>query len=173
MSNTAVQNIRLNEAGLPDPDPMDLQGDRIQPSESSANHAGSDVEIRESRDRDVVIYDGQCNFCVGSVRRLRWLDWSDRLRYLSLHDDRVAVRYPRLEKEDLLQQMYVMTPGGDAFGGADAVRYLTRRMPILWPVMPLMHLPFSHHVWHWMYRFVARRRYLLGGKRCEDGVCRL
>ena len=123
-------------------------------------------------DADVVIYDGECNFCRGQVANLRWLDWSgERLAFLSLHDPRVAERYPDLTREALMEQMYVIDRSGRRHGGAEAVRYLSRRLPTLWIVAPVLHLPFTAGLWRWAYRQVAKRRYRLAGKSCENDAC--
>ena len=123
-------------------------------------------------DADVVIYDGQCNFCRSQVSKLRRLDCcGNRLSFLSLHDTRVAQRYPDLQHDDLMEQMYVIDPHDRRHGGADAVRYLSRRLPLLWPLVPLLHLPGTARLWRWMYRQVASRRYRLAGRSCEDDTC--
>ncbi|MGV3484428.1 MAG: thiol-disulfide oxidoreductase DCC family protein [Planctomycetaceae bacterium] len=123
---------------------------------------------------DVVIYDGECNFCKAQVSRLRMLDrWGHRLSYLSLHDPRVAERYPHLTHAQLMEQMYVVDRSGRAMGGSDAVRYLSRRMPLLWPLMPILHLPGTAALWRWGYQQIAKRRYLLGGRsqECAEDAC--
>ncbi|MEM9827611.1 MAG: DUF393 domain-containing protein [Planctomycetota bacterium] len=123
-------------------------------------------------DGDVVIYDGDCNFCIGQVQRLARWDWRKRLRFLSLHDPRVADRYPDLSHDQLMEQMYVVSPEGKRFGGSDAVRYLSWRLPLLWPAMPILHLPGTAWLWRWMYRQVAKRRYRLAGKASDcEGSC--
>ena len=121
---------------------------------------------------DVVIYDGQCNFCRSQVRNLRRFDWGGkRLAFISLHDPRVAEWYPDLTHEELMDQMYVIDRSGRRHAGADAVRYLSRRLPTLWPAAPVLHLPGSAGLWRWMYGQVAKRRYKIAGKSCEDDAC--
>ncbi|TWU01551.1 hypothetical protein Pla100_12860 [Neorhodopirellula pilleata] len=144
------------EHGLPDPDA----------------HSGSGV------DRDVVIYDGDCAFCTAQVQRLHGLDWGrGRLAFLSLHDPRVAERYGDLTREQLMNQMFVIDTDGNRHGGADAVRYLSRRLPAIWWAAPVLHLPGSAKLWRWMYHQVAKRRYWIstkffGGKpKCETDSC--
>ncbi len=123
-------------------------------------------------DVDVVIYDGQCNFCRAQVANLRRLDRAgQRLTYISLHDPRVADRYPDLTEQQLMDQMYVVDRQGGRHGGADAVRYLSRRLPVLWIAAPFLHLPGTAKLWRWMYRQVAKRRYKLAGKSCEKEAC--
>lgn len=121
---------------------------------------------------DVVIYDGQCNFCRSQVTNLRRLDCCGRrLSYLSLHDPRVAQRYPDLSHDELMEQMFVIDQSDRRHGGADAFRYLSRRLPLLWLVAPILHIPGTGRLWRWMYRQVAKRRYKLAGKSCENDVC--
>lgn len=123
-------------------------------------------------DADVVIYDGECNFCRSQVKRLRRLDWGGkRLAFISLHDSRVAERFPDLTYDQLMDQMYVIDRNEVRHAGADAVRYLTRRLPLLWAVAPILHLPGTARLWRWLYKQIAKRRYKLAGRSCENDVC--
>ncbi|MDA8744461.1 DUF393 domain-containing protein [Rubripirellula amarantea] len=126
------------------------------------------------KDSNVVIYDGQCNFCLGQVNNLRRLDiGGKRLSFISLHDPRVKERYPDLSHDDLMAQMYVIDRDQNRYGGSDAVRFLSRQLPLLWPVMPILHIPGTAGLWRWGYHQIAKRRYKLAGKNCEDGVCKI
>lgn len=130
-----------------------------------------DLEIQNRWTRDVVIYDGECRFCRGQVERLAKFDPQGKLTFISLHDPRLSKRYPELSYDELMRQMYVITPEGTKFGGAAAVRYLSRRLPRLYWLMPIMHIPFSLPLWQWAYHQVAKRRYKLAGKVCEGDTC--
>lgn len=122
---------------------------------------------------DVVIFDGHCRFCSAQVRRLARFDRSGRLSFLSLHDPETARRYPELSHERLMEELVIVDRSGVSRGGAAAFRYLSRRLPLLWPLAPLLHLPFSLPVWSWLYRQIARRRYLIAGRTdaCENDAC--
>ena len=122
-------------------------------------------------ERDVVIFDGQCKFCRAAVRQLRWMDTGGRLAYLSLHDPRVPQRYPDLSHDQLMREMYVVDTDGTAHGGSDAVKYLSRRLPVLWGAMPVLHLPGTAGLWRWGYHQVAKRRYRLAGKTDGNAGC--
>lgn len=120
----------------------------------------------------VVIFDGDCRFCQAQVARLAWLDRRGQLAFLSLHDPRTAARYPDLTYEQLMAQMYVVDPRGGRHGGAAALRHLSRQLPPLWPLAPLLHLPCSLPLWSWLYHEVAKRRYRWGRvSDCENGAC--
>ena len=123
-------------------------------------------------ERDTVLYDGKCRFCRSQIALLRALDCCAALRFVSLHDPAVARQFPELSAKDLLAQMYVVDRGGHARGGAEAVRYLSRRLPLLWPLALLLHIPGSLPLWSSLYAFVARNRYRIAGS-CQDGSCRL
>jgi predicted DCC family thiol-disulfide oxidoreductase YuxK len=130
--------------------------------------------IEERPRADVVIFDGQCRFCRAQVRRLAGFDGGQRLAFLSLHDRRAGELYPDLTHDQLMEQMYVVTPRGERYGGANALRYLSRRLPRLWAIAPLLHIPFSLPLWRWLYGQVARRRYALAGREtCEGDACKL
>ncbi|MCE9545749.1 MAG: DUF393 domain-containing protein [Planctomycetia bacterium] len=121
---------------------------------------------------DVVIFDGHCRICSGQIMRLdRWFG-GGRLAYLSLHDPEVARLYPDLSHDALMREMYVVDHNGGRHPGADAFRYLSRRLPRLWWLAPLLHIPFSLPLWSWLYRLVADNRYMFGRvDSCDDGAC--
>ncbi len=123
----------------------------------------------ENRDQDIVIYDGQCNFCRGQVENLRRLDGKNRFQFVSLHDPAVSSIVPDLSFEQLMEQMWIVTANGKRYGGADSMRYLSRRLPILWPLMPILHLPGTRPLWRWAYRKIAKARYRIAGKDCDEG----
>ena len=121
---------------------------------------------------DTVLYDGQCRFCRRQIEILRRLDVWGHLRFVSLHDPVVGRDFPELDHDDLMRQMYVVDTSGRARGGAESVRYLSRRLPLLWPIALPLHVPGSMPVWNALYRLVARNRYRIAGT-CAEGTCRL
>lgn len=137
----------------------------------SAETAAPLLDMDARAGADIVIYDGNCNFCRAQVRRLAWFG-GDRLTFVSLHDERVASRFPELSHEELMQQMFVVTPSGEQYGGANAVRYLSRRLPKLWFLAPLMHIPFSLPLWQYLYQLIARSRYQIAGS-CDSDSCKI
>ncbi|HND52233.1 MAG TPA: DUF393 domain-containing protein [Pirellulaceae bacterium] len=120
----------------------------------------------------VLLYDGHCRFCTAQVRRIARWDWRKRISFLSLHDPRVAGDYPDLTYDALMQEMYVVDPAGGRHGGPAALRYLSRQLPALWPLAPILHIPGSLPLWGWVYQQIARRRYWFGRTdECTDGAC--
>ncbi|HEV2969953.1 MAG TPA: DUF393 domain-containing protein [Pirellulales bacterium] len=123
---------------------------------------------------DVVIYDGHCRICTAQIKKLTWWDCQGKLAYLSLHDPEVPRRYPDLTHEQLMQEMVIVDRHGDRHRGAEAIRYLSRRLRRLWWLAPILHIPFSLPLWSWLYRQVANRRYRFGRTaECDGGTCHL
>ena len=116
----------------------------------------------------VVIYDGHCQFCSRPVQRLARLDGKNRLSFLSLHDPRIESDFPALSHDELMEAMHLVEPSGEIHRGAAAFRLMTRRLPRLWILVPLMHLPFSLPLWQAIYRFIARRRCRMN---CDEESC--
>ena len=128
----------------------------------------------ERPDADIVIYDGHCRICTSQIRRLAAWDKGGRLAYLSLHDPETARRFTDLSHDELMQYMVLVDRRGHRYRGAEVLRYLSRRLPLLWWAAPILHLPFSMPLWQWCYRQVAKRRYRFGRvESCDDGSCRL
>jgi predicted DCC family thiol-disulfide oxidoreductase YuxK len=123
-------------------------------------------------ERDVVLYDGKCRFCRGQMTILRRLDVTGRLELLSLHDPRVASDFPEIPMDDLMREMVVVDRDGHVYPGVRALRVVSRRLPLLWPLALFLHIPGSLPVWNWLYRLIARNRYRIAGT-CDEGTCHL
>ncbi len=120
----------------------------------------------------IVIYDGHCRMCQGQMRRLTALDRGGRLAFLSLHDPSVSQRYPDLTHDELMRNMVVVDTRGRRHIGAAAIRYLSRLLPTLYWLAPLLHIPFSLPLWQWCYQQIAKRRYRWNrAEKCDDGSC--
>ena len=118
-----------------------------------------------------VIFDGNCRFCIGQMRMIQLFDIFRQLRFVSLHDEQARHLAPLFTHEQLMEQMVIVSSDGRTHGGANAVRYLSRHLPLLWMLVPVLHLPGSMPLWDWAYRKIAERRYRLAGTVCEDGSC--
>ena len=113
--------------------------------------------------QDTVLFDGECRFCQRQIALLRRLDLRRRFIYTSLHELSVAADFPELSIEQLQEQMFVIDTQGNARGGATAVRYLSRKLPLLWPLALLLHIPGSLPLWNRLYAFIAKRRLWIAG----------
>jgi predicted DCC family thiol-disulfide oxidoreductase YuxK len=122
----------------------------------------------------VLIFDGHCNFCRANIAWISAVD-RGRIAYLSLHDAEVHQRWPELTHQQLMDRMYLVdVNSGRKYGGAEAFRFLSKKLIALWPLAPLLHIPGSLPLWQFLYSSVARVRYKFGRiEECEDGSCNL
>ena len=125
--------------------------------------------------RGVLLYDGQCGFCLESVKRFRVLDlfgWLDPLDFHRQPD--LAKFHPTLTPQRCRSEMILLEPNGKLSGGFDAFARMTRRLPLLWVFWPLVHLPGAAWIGTRLYRWVATHRYLLHrNPTCKTNQCHL
>ena len=118
-----------------------------------------------------VIYDGQCGFCIRSLRICKALDVRHRLRF---HDanarQQVNAAFPELANADVEHAMFAVTPDRRVHRGFFAFRQVARVSPLMWPALLLLYLPGSSWLGPRIYAWIARNRSRFG---CESEVCEL
>lgn len=129
--------------------------------------------MEQRPDAAVVIYDGFCSFCHAQMRILSRLDVAGSLAFLSLHDERSNELLPGMSYEEKMRAIALIDRLGNRHFGAQAFRYLSRRLPLLWWLMPVMHIPGSLGLWEWLYQKIAVARYRFGRRECDGGTCEL
>ena len=120
----------------------------------------------------ILLFDGQCPLCRRSVAILKRLDWFARLQYQDARQsDQLPKTIPPLDHDKLLEEMHLV-PRDDnkVYHGFGAFRWMSWRMPLLWPLIPLLYLPGAAVVGQKLYLWVARNRFKL--VPCK-GVCEL
>jgi len=118
-----------------------------------------------------VIYDGQCGFCIRSLKVCRALDIRGALRY---HDanarGQINASFPELAGADFEHAMFAVAPDRRVTRGFFAFRRILWESPLMWLLIPLFYLPGSGIVGPRVYAWVARNRRRFG---CESEVCEL
>lgn len=113
----------------------------------------------------IVIYDGDCKFCTTGVQKLaRW----DTCTCKNSASFPCTIRKFELVFPASLTisscRKCTLSIAWEKSKGAEAFRFLTTQLPRLYPLCPLLYIPFSLPFWKWAYGQVARRRYkILGG----------
>lgn len=120
-----------------------------------------------------IIYDGQCHFCQWSIQKLLIMDLFGRLKKVDYHRyEDVRELHPTLDQEKCHSQLHLIEPDGKIYGGFFIFRRLCLRLPMLYPLIPLFYFPGSGIVGSWLYRWIAKNRYLLhGNEKCMDNAC--
>ncbi len=118
-----------------------------------------------------VLYDGQCEICQACVSWLKVLDREGKTDCLPIGAEVLPTVDSRLNMEECLRQLHVVTPEGDIRVGWDAVACLARLFPSTWLVGATgRRFPFSY-LGRLLYGFVARNRYSLS--KCRGGACQV
>ena len=120
-----------------------------------------------------VIYDGHCQFCLRSIEQLKVMDLFSRCEYV---DYQIVANlqslHPSLNQQVAASQMHLITPNGKIYGGFFAFRQMGWFMPMLFPLLILMYLPFVDWIGPCVYKFIAQNRYLLHfNHKCKDNRC--
>lgn len=123
--------------------------------------------------RPQVLYDGDCAFCVQSVRLLRLLDWTRYLDYVDMRQkDQPLIQALGGPSEELLEQMHVLPPGRrELLHGYDAIRWLLWRLPMVCWLAPFLYVPGVPGLGRKVYEWIARHRFRL--VPCRHGVCQI
>src|SRR5260370_30828321 len=114
-----------------------------------------------------VLYDGQCEICQACVSWLKALDHRNKTICLPISADVLPTVDARLNLDECLRQLHVVSPEGEIQVGWDAVACLARLFPSTWLIVAVgQRYPFRN-VGRWLYGFVATYRYSL--RKCRGG----
>jgi len=109
-----------------------------------------------------VFYDGDCSFCVNSIRRFERI--LKRSGFVPVEFQNLWARARLdLKPEPELTEMVVLTVDGKKFGGADGIAQIARQIWWTWPLFALGQIPGIHFIFRAIYRRVASSRHCLGG----------
>ena len=120
----------------------------------------------------VVIYDGECPFCLKQVARMQRLDDGKVFEYTPRQTDGLEDRFPKLAEGDFNTGMRLVHPSGKIDVGADAVYEIARRLSVWNKLAWLYRVPVFKQVAKIGYGLIAKYRYKLA-KRCDNSVCEI
>jgi predicted DCC family thiol-disulfide oxidoreductase YuxK len=106
-----------------------------------------------------VLFDGSCGFCRSWVTY-----WANTLRkhgfeIAALQDEWVRKRLGSTAEDDLLVDLRLLFDDGRQMQGADAYRYVMRRIWWTYPIYLLSIVPILRRLFDWGYRSFADNRY--------------
>ncbi|MGF1935296.1 MAG: DCC1-like thiol-disulfide oxidoreductase family protein [Nostoc sp. ChiQUE02] len=99
-----------------------------------------------------VVYDGNCKLCRRTIATLRVFDILGRLTFVNALDNQALTNHNLLwlDSQALMADMHTVFET-KSWKGFLAYRVLLRRMPILWPILPLLYV--------WPIPVIAKRIY--------------
>src|ERR1700719_2375474 len=129
--------------------------------------------------RGWILYDGECQFCLGWTRRMKPILAPRGFAFLPLQTPWVRAFF-HLPEAELLSEMRVVFSKLDNFktgndgrsdcvaqslGGADAIVELAKHVWWAWPLVAFAQIPGTRRLLRTRYRAIAEWRY------CVDGRC--
>lgn len=110
------------------------------------------------RERPLLIYDGDCNFCRRWIAR--WQSFTgDRVDYVPFQE--AAARFPQIPRENFQASVQLIETNGKVLSGAEAVFQTLAHAPgKRWMMGIYQNLPGVRFLTEWSYRLVARNRVL-------------
>lgn len=120
-----------------------------------------------------MLYDGNCRICTAQAQTVESYNDDGLIEVLDMNSRAAMARFPQITPAMAQRELHLVGPDGSLYRGAEAVRETLLRLPSLRGLGELMHLPGAMSVARPLYAWVARNRYLLGGRAepCEDGAC--
>lgn len=121
----------------------------------------------------VVLYDDQCPLCAQQMRLIRRLDWFGAIAPMPLSHPEASALAAGIEREQLLEALHCIAPGGKVHRGARAIRRIAMRMPLTAPLALILWIPGMIFAAEWIYRRVSQSRHRLSRLvGCDDACVR-
>ena len=124
---------------------------------------------RETPGLAVVIYDGACGLCQGSVAWVSRRARPGAFEFLPCQAAERRARYPALAEATCLEAIQLVLPDGRILGGADALPEILRRLRGWRWAAALFRVPGAGLLAPIAYRWIARNRYRIS---CAIGTPR-
>ena len=110
--------------------------------------------------KSVLIYDGDCNFCMRWVGRLKYIT-KDRVEFLP--SQAVRERFSQISHEDYKNSIQWVDLSGKVFKGAEAIfRALAYVSGRAWPLWIYKNVPGFALAAEYVYQIVAKNRKVFG-----------
>lgn len=123
--------------------------------------------------RYTLLYDGRCRLCASQARLIEAYNDDGLIELVDMNAPVARERFPQVTPAMAQRELHLVAPDGSLRQGAEAMREVLLRLPSLRGLGELMGAPGAMRVARPLYAWVARNRYLLGGRAgpCEEGVC--
>jgi predicted DCC family thiol-disulfide oxidoreductase YuxK len=109
--------------------------------------------------------------CTFQMRLITWIDWFNAVEPIALSSDTASRIAPQLQRQDLLEQIHLVSTAGQIYRGARALRFIGMRIPLMIPLALILWIPGVIWVAQHGYMFVAHRRHTLSKLFGCKGAC--
>jgi predicted DCC family thiol-disulfide oxidoreductase YuxK len=113
----------------------------------------------QKSDKVVLIYDGNCPICSGTVAWIKGHERKDSIEVLTCQSDIIKKRYPFIEEAACMKAMQLVLPDGGMLAGEKALPEIVKRLERYHFAAALFKLPGANIIARRFYRWFADRRY--------------
>ena len=117
----------------------------------------------DTNNKMIILFDGVCNMCVGSVNFIIKRDSKDMFRFASLQGD---VGQKMLKKYSLSMNSIILIKNGQVKTKSTAVLNILYHLNTFWKVLLIFYIV-PYPIRDILYNIVAKSRYFLFGKRTQ------
>lgn len=110
-----------------------------------------------------VLYDGECRFCRRAIASIRSVDLLEAFETIDFRKGEFPAALGTVPDIATLDRDIHAFDGRAWRTGADAFERVLRRVPVLWPLWPLVGMPLLRNAARAIYRRIADSRHLLIG----------
>ncbi len=121
--------------------------------------------------RHAILYDGHCRFCTAGARKLALLMRRGSVELVDFQQPGALDRFPGISYEACMERMYLVTPDGRVFGGAEAIAQALATLPGVGRLALLYYVPGIRQLLDRLYRLIAANRYRIMGRAVAAGEC--
>jgi predicted DCC family thiol-disulfide oxidoreductase YuxK len=118
-------------------------------------------------DHPLVLFDGVCNLCHGSVQFIIKRDPKDQFRFASLQSQGAAPFLALYKLDPSYLDSIVLIEGGRCYRDSTAALRVAKRLSRLWPLFFYIFIIVPRPLRDLVYKWIARNRYRWFGKQ-ED-----
>ena len=106
-----------------------------------------------------MLYDGNCQLCRRTMAMVRTLDVFDRIDYINALDPQGLglANAAGIPEQQLVHDICALE-GNRVSSGYDAYVRMSLRIPVIWPIIPLLYVPVVRNIGMKLYRRVADAR---------------
>lgn len=120
----------------------------------------------------IVFYDSWCPLCTKIKKRIKRLDWLNKIKMESIRE--VDENIYGVTKEDLEKYMYAINIRTNKIVyGIDAFSAISLRIPILFPLWPILAFVSRIGIGQKLYQYFAKRRLIIPIGKCSDKTCKI
>lgn len=120
--------------------------------------------------KHMVYYDGDCKFCISTIRRLKKYDWFHLIVFINF---RKAEVFGGIAKEELEKRMHSwnINKKENIFNGVDSFIQISKRLIPLWVLLPLLYVSKWFGIGNLLYDYIASRRSVIPSGKCNNDSC--